>query len=329
MRSIALCGLAFCGASVADTFLGRGAYCDVDSGCGEVISSEFADPLGIPLALVGLTGFALVFVLSLFPGHRARFALFALSIAGGLVGAALVLIQFLVLKRICWLCMLADICGIVLMIVGIVGWRDTNQNQSYSWNRRVVWLTIGVVAATAPIVWSTLRPGPGQAPAEVRALWVEGRVTVVEVTDFDCPHCATADHILKDVLREEHTVHFVRVPAPMPIHANARPAARAYLAAQRQGKAEEMAAALYAAESRSTDECRKLASSIGLNLDDYDRVVVDSATDAELDATVAWARRTGYGLPQIWVHDRLIPYVPTPEKLRQAIRQAVPFTRTK
>jgi predicted DsbA family dithiol-disulfide isomerase len=118
-------------------------------------------------------------------------------------------------------------------------------------------------------------------------------------------------------------IHFVRVVAPMRSHQQARPAARAYLAAEKQGKGDPMAKALFAAISRDEEECRKLAQDLGLDMDQYDQVVKDPATDARLDETNAWAEATGKGVPLVWVRDQMIPGVPNRERLLSAYRRAV------
>lgn len=326
IRLIALLGLAGSGASMADLVLRNHAFCDLREGCGEVTSSVYARPLGIPLQFVGLLGFASLFTLSLLPRYRCGVLLVPLALTGGLAGLTLLLIQVFVIEKICPICVWVDVCSVLLMVVAAVWAKNLRGDQpNISGQRGLAWAGFAVIAMIAPLAWASLKPVvPVRTPDEVKAHWVEGQITVVEVTDFDCVHCARADAILKEVLLDTKDVRFVRLPAPMPIHDNARPAARTYLAAERQGKGEVMAAALYAATSRTAEECRKLAVSIGLAMDEYDRVVGDPATDAELDVTVAWARKTGRGLPQIWVQDHLIAHVPSAFELKTALQRAVP-----
>jgi predicted DsbA family dithiol-disulfide isomerase len=158
-------------------------------------------------------------------------------------------------------------------------------------------------------------------PDQVREQWMPGRVTLVEVTDFDCPQCQRTDAILKRVL-PRHQLRVIRLVAPMPAHENAWPAARAYLAAKRQSKGDEMADALFAAKSRSAKECRRIAADLGLDLDEFDRALSDPATGTELRATVEWAKNAGTGLPLIWIQDQFLQGVPTAEDLEAAIARA-------
>ena len=93
----------------------------------------------------------------------------------------------------------------------------------------------------------------------MKGYWVEGKITLVDLTDFECPRCRQVEPDLETFRKKKgDQLHFVRLATPMPTHPNARPAARAYQAAVAQGKGEEMAAALFRAPSRAADECRRL-----------------------------------------------------------------------
>jgi protein-disulfide isomerase len=62
-------------------------------------------------------------------------------------------------------------------------------------------------------------------------------VTVVEFADFECPHCAITDPVLKQLVEQYKTkVKWVFMNYPIPMHPNAANAAAFALAAGRQGK---------------------------------------------------------------------------------------------
>jgi protein-disulfide isomerase len=147
-------------------------------------------------------------------------------------------------------------------------------------------------------------------------------VTVVEMTDFECPHCRRADAVVREV-RGRRDIHLVRLVVPMDMHLNAKHAGRAYLAALRQGKGEEMAAALYAEETPTAERCRQRAAELGLDLAEYDRALEDPAIDAELYANVRLSRELGKGVPVIWVQDRRLTGNPTAEELAAALDDAI------
>ncbi len=147
------------------------------------------------------------------------------------------------------------------------------------------------------------------------------------MTDFECPFCRQADAVLREVLSHHQDVRFVRLLAPMPSHEFAMPAARAYMAAKKQGKSEEMAAALYAADSRKPAQCRELAAKLGLNLEEYDRTVDEPASSDEPRKTLTWVQSSRRGVPLIWIQNQLISGVPKPETLEDTIRKTKPFVK--
>ncbi len=395
LRLILLFALGVCGAILGE-YLFAGTFCSFRSGCGNVLTSEYARPLGIPLPAFGLVGFGLLFVLALFPGREAFRLVGPLAVAAGFSGLGLILLQVLKLKETCTLCLLVDGSAIALAVLVLAGgdfflpfpprwgrggeeaphslplspWgrgeesglffpeRRGKQDNTLSpeargekeiaclqplspedreekskagglsplhtWLARSAWLAGAVLAVALPLLLARVWGNP-PVPEQVKAHWVEGKITVVDLMDFECSSCQRAEAEL-NTFREKmgDKIHFVRIPAPMQKHANARPAARAFLAAQEQGKGEEMAKELFAAGSRDEQDCSELAKKIiGLDMDQYKRVVKDPATDAQLDDTNAWAEATGRGLPLIWVGDQMIGGVPNQTILQIAYRRAV------
>ncbi len=321
LRLVALFALAVCGASLADYLLGGSPYCGARSGCDEVMSSPFGRLLGVPLPVVGLAAFGLFFGLTLFPRRRDFALLGPLALVAGLAGLGLILVQVLVLGQTCLLCLLIDSAAVTLAVLHLA-WRGRPAVlEDLSWPRRLTWLGAALLAAALPRLAAALAPPPA-TPELVRAHWVEGKVTVVEMLDFDCPQCRRAEAVLATFRRERQTeVHFVRLVAPLP-RRHGRWAARAYLAAQTQGKGEAMAAHLFAARDLDPSEGRRAAQALGLQLADYDRMVSDPATDALFEPNVAWLVDAGGGLPLLWVQDQLILGVPTLDTLEAAYRRA-------
>jgi protein-disulfide isomerase len=93
------------------------------------------------------------------------------------------------------------------------------------------------------------------------------KVTIVEFSDFQCPHCARLAPVLKQVAEKYEgsvSVHLRNFPLAM--HKQAEPAARAMQAAQRQGKALEMSDKMFAnMKALSDDELFKYAEELGLD----------------------------------------------------------------
>ena len=232
------------------------------------------------------------------------------------------MIQFTILHKVCPLCLLVDSASIGIAVVAVWGLPEPAVLSRF---RVLGWILVAAVTVLVPVFWTAvIMPDP--VPTQVQAYWVVGEITVVEVTDFECPFCRQADLVVRDVL-SHHKVRFVRLVSPMPLHENGVSAARAYIAARQLGKGDEMAAELYAADSRTPARCRELAEKLGLNLSDYDRLIKDPATDAEHHATVAWVKTNGRGLPMIWVQKQFIQGIPPPGVLEDALQKAKPLVR--
>jgi len=110
------------------------------------------------------------------------------------------------------------------------------------------------------------RPSTGSAKAPI---------TIVEFTDFQCPFCKRVQPTLKQVLQDyKGKVRLVTKNLPLPFHQNARPMARAALAAQEQGKYWEFRDRLFdnpgVAGGQTLEETLVgHARSLGLNLDKF------------------------------------------------------------
>jgi protein-disulfide isomerase len=95
---------------------------------------------------------------------------------------------------------------------------------------------------------------------------------MVEFGDFECPFCGAAEPTVKKVLATyPDDVVLVFVNFPISFHPYARPAAEAFLAAGRQGKAWEMHDQMYANQDALSDaDLDRYAQSIGLDLVQFD-----------------------------------------------------------
>ena len=78
-------------------------------------------------------------------------------------------------------------------------------------------------------------------------------VTLVEFSDFDCPHCAAAAPVLQKLLEEDHGVRFCSFTFPLPGHRFSPLASAAALYAESQGKYWPMAQALFETQDDRAD----------------------------------------------------------------------------
>jgi thiol-disulfide isomerase/thioredoxin len=121
-----------------------------------------------------------------------------------------------------------------------------------------------------------------------------GRVSVVEFVDYECPHCKHAQTLMRQLVEEypkDVKVYFKHFPLSQ--HTNARLAAEAAVAAQKQGKFWAYSDKMWAnSESLTPAVIEKSATEIGLNMTRFkadlgseaakDRVQQDKALGTEL-----------------------------------------------
>lgn len=319
IRLLALFALAVSTAQLADHIAGAGAFCEFGDTCEQVTASVYGNPMGVPLPVIGCLGFAVLFGLTLVPTRWAIRLVRIFAILAGAVGIGLLAIQLFVLHKVCRLCLLVDSASMAMALVAAV---RLPEPKPLSRIGLIGWVVALVATILLPVVLTSVVMGE-PVPDAVQAQWVPGEITIVEVSDFDCPHCRKADAVVRHVL-SHHKVRFVRIvaPTPGPMHENGPPAARAYYAARDQGKGEEMAAALFALESRTAANCREVAEKIGLNLKDYDASVYDSPYEKEIRYTQDWVRTGNFGVPSIWVQNQYLKGVPSVEAIENAISKA-------
>jgi predicted DsbA family dithiol-disulfide isomerase len=118
-------------------------------------------------------------------------------------------------------------------------------------------------------------------------------------------------------------VHFVRLNMPLPMHPDARTAARAYCCAEQQGHGQAMADALFGADSLSIQSCESIAQTLGLPLTEYRSCVGAPSTDARIDEQMRRVRAAGLaGLPTVWIGSEVIVGLQPQESLSAAFAKA-------
>lgn len=98
------------------------------------------------------------------------------------------------------------------------------------------------------------------------------KVTIVEFGDFQCPACGALHPVLKEVKKKyaEASVRFIFRQFPLPQHENAIPAAKASLAAQKQGKFWEYHDALFEHQTNlKAEDFMAYAKSVGLDTEKF------------------------------------------------------------
>ncbi len=315
-------GLAASAALLVDYLRPIPVFCSEGSGCDALKHTPFAAPLGIPLPAAGVAGFAVLGVVALISGRRARIAQVLLAAGAALGGALLLTLQYL-LGHLCPYCAVADASG--LLSLAAASW----------WFGRPLlgrgpgWVSPAGGVAMAAAVALPLALGLHKTVALPEAIAAElastprGQVTVVDFVDFECPFCRMTQKELEPVLEaHKDRLRLVRRQVPLHSHAHAHDAARAACCAEKLGKGEAMAASLFEAdvESLTPDGCQKLAEKLGLSVDPYKACVADPATDASIEADRAEFKAAGgYALPTIWIGRRQLVGARSTEEISKVV----------
>lgn len=319
LRGLCIVALATSAASLSELSFGQGTFCSFESGCEAVTSSPYSRFLGLPLPYYGIFGFTSLLGFSLVGGELANRVARWAAVLAAIAGAALIVIQLAVLGRVCQLCLIADVSAIGIGVVAVKPFAEGPPGNP----ARAVWGVLAVLAVMVPLAfgYSELKPEP---PDWVKAEWVRDTITIVEVTDFECDHCRQTDEYVRERLKNRPDFRLVRIPVAMPKHSNSRTAALAFHAAAAQGRANEMAEALFAAKNLTAADCRAIAAKLGLNLTEYDRVVADAETDRKVSEAGARSKAAGPGVPLIWIHEHMSFGIPNSDNFDRPLSEARP-----
>jgi len=134
-------------------------------------------------------------------------------------------------------------------------------------------------------------------------------VTILEISDFQCPFCARVLPTVKQILDTYgDKVRVVWVNQPLPFHKRAKPAALASLAAHRQGKFWEMHDKLFANMKQLTDANFDVwAKELGLDLVKFKKDMADPVLSKTVDNDQKVASALGArGTPAFLINGKLV-----------------------
>lgn len=332
-RALALLAAIF-GAGVSAYLLveyttGQAGVCLTGSGCDEVRASEFAYPLGIPMPTFGVVFYLAAAWLAYrtlggapLLGVTPRTALVAAGVVGAAFSAVLTGLEAFDIGAFCTWCLASAAASLVLLIASVglsvspeppreTGGSSRARHQlareketQRSGLRRLatlgssvtVLLFGGLLIAGAVASGSGAETNGGDLAPVTSPHLGQGRVTVVEFADFQCPGCAAVGPILSQMAaNDEMTLVFRYFPLEQ-IHANANASARAAEAAKLQGGFWAMSDLLYArqaawenlAAADADSYFAGLASQIGLDVaqwtSDYSSQAVRDAVSRDAQA---------------------------------------------
>jgi protein-disulfide isomerase len=111
-----------------------------------------------------------------------------------------------------------------------------------------------------------------------------GKVTLVEFSDYECPHCKAMTPLIDELIKANKDLRVVYRPFPI-INANSTNAAMAVLAAQAQGKFSDLHTEMMASTAPLTDEqIGMLLKKVRIDTKKYDVAIKGSRIKEELKA---------------------------------------------
>ena len=151
----------------------------------------------------------------------------------------------------------------------------------------------------------------------------QGRVTIVEFFDYQCGYCKREAVELKTLLQTDSDIRLVYKDLPILGPASVF-AARAALAAQKQGKHNALHAALMAASEKLTDqEVLRIAAQVGLDAAKLEKDMADPSVSQALDRNFQLQRALNIqGTPALIVGTELIPGAASLETLKALVARA-------
>ena len=151
----------------------------------------------------------------------------------------------------------------------------------------------------------------------------DGDVTIYEFSDYNCGYCKRVFNDLRQVLSEDPNVE-LRVKEFPILSDSSVVAARAGLAAQRQGKFETFHIAMMQSvggiSERTIQDAAKLA---GLDMKQFAKDRVDGAIDARLSVNTALARQLKItGTPALIIGDVIVPGAVSAAQIKELVAVA-------
>ncbi len=129
-----------------------------------------------------------------------------------------------------------------------------------------------------------------------------GKVTVVEFFDYQCPHCVDMAPVIEGIVKANPDVKIIFKEFPIR-GPQSEFAARAALAANKQGKYYEFSHALLMNKAPLTQEVvLETAKKVGLNIDQLKKDMTDKSVDEQLKANIKLAQDLKlFGTPAFFI----------------------------
>lgn len=151
----------------------------------------------------------------------------------------------------------------------------------------------------------------------------EGDVTVVEFFDYNCPYCRRVAPDVKTLLEQDGNIRLVYREWPILGQASEF-AARAALAARKQGKYEEFHWAMMELRGRANEtSVMKIAARLGMDLDRLRADMAAPEVDEHIATSTRLARQLGFGgTPSFVIGSALVPGAISLDDMKSLVKKA-------
>jgi protein-disulfide isomerase len=152
------------------------------------------------------------------------------------------------------------------------------------------------------------------------------KITLVEFADYECPHCRRFQPVLRQIIdeyRSDVKLYFKHYPLPQ--HTNARLAAEAAVAAQKQGKFWQFQDKLWDKQDELTPaEIEKAAKEVGLDVTKFRQDMASESVKARVQKDRADGAAAGLqATPTLYIDGREYTDGRDSDSLREWIKDAL------
>ncbi len=198
---LSLLGIVISGYLAYNYYSGsQAAFCGAGSDCDTVRHSGFSTILRIPVALLGVIGYSLIFISAIVPMTKRNnwLWLYILSLAGFVFSAYLTYLEFFVIEAVCMYCIVS-----ALLMTGIFITLLTVKPDRYPGLSASKMLALSAVIAVVVVFGSIIIQGgdtgaSGNLSSDIPTTSDEfqiglakhlGKMRAVMYGSFQCPHC--------------------------------------------------------------------------------------------------------------------------------------------
>ena len=138
---LSLLGLLDAAYLALERLTGGPLACPIGGGCETVQSSVYAVLFGVPVAYIGVAGYALLFAVALLSLQTDRLGgvpldalLLALAGVALVAGIYFMYLQVAVIGAICFWCAMAALLDLLIWLAALVNWRSSRQSSVASYS---------------------------------------------------------------------------------------------------------------------------------------------------------------------------------------------------